>query len=816
MSARSLFGRPATPPRRRRIPLAFTLILPALGCEPGAALDSGEPAEAPPLGRSSASAERADRPSILSMQVGDGSGWVPARATQVTIDAKGPAPIDAVCLTTQRRCTAWTPIADAYPFSLPPGGAAHIVRAWARDTTGAISAVAQVTVRADGRAPTDGTLTATPEPGAISLQWSGASDAGTGIDHYILVGEAGSIVPTCSDTGGLRWEGSGQAARFEGVGPGTYAFRVCAVDRFGRTSRGATLRTSAAPDTTAPVITSVTVDGGGSWSATRALALNVAVTDASEVTHLCFDEDRPCGAWQPMATPAATTLSPGSGAKTINVWARDAWGNESARVSFATGLDNSPPVAGSLSAEPGPSLVRLSWSGFEDPDSGVAVYRIYRDDDRAPTSCGAGTLVYTGADTSTTDPGLRSGQRYGYRLCAEDAVGNAHSGVTANATPLAELDAPTIRSVTLAGGVPAVSDRYITVDIDAVDVNGIARMCLSNGPSCGTWRSFQARSSWTLDSGADGPRTVSVWLEDSLGNQNATAATASVLFGADADRDGYPVGWDCDDSDASAFPGAPLACDGADHDCNGRADTDQDGDGLVADDCGGLDCDDDDPSANATTCPEGSSCLDILEAGRSAGSGAYRIDPDGWGGGAPTEVVLCEMDDYGGGWTLLFTNRSTWSRDAMLTDTVTGVASLTLAYRGAVWSTLPFTDLMFEDGTTAAVYEGVGDGTESYFELQSRVPAPDCTRTSGLYWPMTAGNLSGGRLCDTHLYINPHDQDGGGLCSLDRAHSNYAFGPTWSINNNNGCPLDDPELSSFATHTVSSSGWSSPLRMWAR
>ncbi len=815
MSARSLFGRPATPPRRRRIPLAFTLIWPALGCEHGAALDSGEPLEAPPMGRSSASAERADRPSILSMQVGDGSGWVPERATHVVVDAKGPATIDAVCVTTQRRCTTWTSIADAYPLSLPPGGAAHTVRAWARDTTGAISAVAQATVRVDGRAPTDGTLVATPEPGAISLQWSGAADAGTGIDHYILVGEAGSIVPTCSDTGGLRWEGGGQAARFDGVGPGTYAFRVCAVDRFGRTSRGATLRTSAAPDTTAPVITSVTVDGGGSWSATRALALNVAVTDASEVTHLCFDEDRPCGAWQPMATPAATTLSAGSGAKTINVWARDAWGNESARVTFATGLDNSPPLAGSLSAEAGPSLVRLSWSGFDDPDSGVALYRIYRDDDRAPTSCGAGTLVYEGAGSATTDSGLRSGQRYGYRICAEDAVGNAHSGVTTNATPLAELEAPTLRSLRLAGGAPAVFDRYITVEIDATDVNGVARMCLSNTPTCGTWRSFQASSNWTLEAGAYGDREVYLWLEDSLGNRTTAAASASIRYGADADRDGFADGWDCDDGDPRAYPGAALAC-GADHDCDGYDDDDQDDDGLSSMACGGEDCDDEDPLANGSTCPQGESCLDILEAGRSVGSGAYRIDPDGWGGGAPTEAVLCEMVAHGGGWTLLFTNRSSWPIADMVTATTVGSASLTANYRGAVWSTLPFTDLMFEDGVNDAVYEEVGDGSESYWDFQSRIPEPDCTRTSGLTWPMTAGNLAGGQLCDTNLYIHPHDQDGGGLCTLARVNSNYALGPTWSANNNNGCPLDDPSGTSFANHAPSLAVWRAPLRMWAR
>jgi hypothetical protein len=39
----------------------------------------------------------------------------------------------------------------------------------------------------------------------------------------------------------------------------------------------------------------------------------------------------------------------------------------------------------------------------------------------------------------------------------------------------------------------------------------------------------------------------------------------------DADGDGFSVAEDCDDEDASVFPGAAERCDGVDHDCNGTA-----------------------------------------------------------------------------------------------------------------------------------------------------------------------------------------------------------------------------------------------------
>ncbi len=96
------------------------------------------------------------------------------------------------------------------------------------------------------------------------------------------------------------------------------------------------------------------------------------------------------------------------------------------------------------------------------------------------------------------------------------------------------------------------------------------------------------------------------------------AADASTWY-PDADGDGYgdpdsglvacsqPKGYldeasDCDDDDASLYPGADEACDRIDNDCDGQIDEDFDADGdgyASADECkDGLDCDDDDANDN--------------------------------------------------------------------------------------------------------------------------------------------------------------------------------------------------------------------------
>lgn len=94
---------------------------------------------------------------------------------------------------------------------------------------------------------------------------------------------------------------------------------------------------------------------------------------------------------------------------------------------------------------------------------------------------------------------------------------------------------------------------------------------------------------------------------------SVTISAASV----DVDGDGWegPFGAaeDCDDLDATTFPGAPELCDGFDHDCNGAADDapDDDGDGAGA--C--ADCDDEDAGntpGRPETCDPGDDDCDGL------------------------------------------------------------------------------------------------------------------------------------------------------------------------------------------------------------
>ncbi len=207
------------------------------------------------------------------------------------------------------------------------------------------------------------------------------------------------------------------------------------------------------------------------------------------------------------------------------------------------------------------------------------------------------------------------------------------------------------------------------------------------------------------------------------------------------------------------------------------------------------------PYGEAESCPA-DSCGELMAMGYTA-DGRYWIDPDTLG----AFEAYCDMSHDGGGWALVavssddgadtwtYTSRRYWDLDA---TTFGSLDDLDLDYKGDGLTRVATTDVLVvhQPSGTWAAYGAVGDGSEDLAAIIASYGDEYCWR-EGRGFEMTAGSLvASGNLCDTDLYLNAADHDGGGgSCSCADCTS-HAYGPSWNVDSGDGCPFDDPGMMS--------------------
>jgi hypothetical protein len=184
------------------------------------------------------------------------------------------------------------------------------------------------------------------------------------------------------------------------------------------------------------------------------------------------------------------------------------------------------------------------------------------------------------------------------------------------------------------------------------------------------------------------------------------------------------------------------------------------------------------------------------------GSGEYTIRI-----GADEIAVYCEMELDDGGWTLAYVTSNdgvaTWTYEARSLmvngETVGNLDGTGRDFKSLSAVLLPFSDLLFvhQPSGVWAAYHDVGDGTDPFEELLGQALEGVCDTRQWAY-PLSAGTLPDDdpALCDTQLYFNRVDLDGG-AATCGAPGTNTTYGPHWNAVNNDACPFDDPAQAGF-------------------
>lgn len=266
----------------------------------------------------------------------------------------------------------------------------------------------------DGTPPTTPTnLAATPVSGSrIDLSWDAASDSESGVTRYYVY-RNGAAAPIDS-TGGTGYSDSG----LSGYSQRTY--RVAAVNGDGLVGSKSASASARPLDVTGPTApTELTAAAGGARLVD--LGWKAAADPESGVGRYLIYRNGDSSPYDSttLRTYSDSDVQPET-SYTYRVSARNGIGIEGPQSSLAA--VTTPPVTDPSPPSPPGNVqtaavssagVQLTWPASEDDESGVAFYRVFRDD----------IMIATPATAAYTDTDVEVGTTYAYEIAAVNGEG---------------------------------------------------------------------------------------------------------------------------------------------------------------------------------------------------------------------------------------------------------------------------------------------------------------------------------------------------------------------------------------------------------
>ncbi len=308
---------------------------------------------------------------------------------------------------------------------------------------------------------------------------------------------------------GITTQGLTSAAIPAGVlRPGTYWLRVRHGDSTDRWSWWSALGTLSVGQSSGSIV----IDSGAPLTTRTAVTLSLSAQSTAPVTQMQFSNDGMAwSAWQPFASSAPWTLSPGDGTKIVYFRFKDSNGTESAAHGDSILLDTTGPT-GSIVIAGGAAATNTPFVGLtlSATDNIGAVAQMRFSNNGATWSA---WQAYATAEVWTLSAG--DGIKTVY-VQFKDTAGN----VSPAYTDTIRLDTtPPAGSIVINSGAAWTNTLLATLTVSASDAgSGVALMRFSNnGTVWSAWESYTTSKAWTLAAG-DGLKTVYVQFYDAVGN----------------------------------------------------------------------------------------------------------------------------------------------------------------------------------------------------------------------------------------------------------------------------------------------------------
>ena len=242
--------------------------------------------------------------------------------------------------------------------------------------------------------------------------------------------------------------------------------------------------------------------------------------------------------WESYKTTRLWSLTNGDDIKTVYVKFKDSLGNESAVYSDNIIMDTSDPT-GTITINNGDSTtenqtVTLSIYAEKEESVAISVYEsVYGTIDNDITIMmisdysdfrGGEWEGYSTTKTWTLPIG--DGTKTVYVRFA-DSLGN-ESEIYSDSIILDTAN-PT-GSISINNGAISTNTVNVTLNISALDANGVGQMMISNtfGFNSAAWETYAATRTWTLTTG-DGTKTIYIKFKDNLGKESAVYTSTIIL-----------------------------------------------------------------------------------------------------------------------------------------------------------------------------------------------------------------------------------------------------------------------------------------------